>query len=922
MRPLKLVMSAFGPYASRIELNLDQLGTSGLYLITGDTGAGKTTIFDAITFALYGEASGENREAAMFRSKYANAATPTEVRLTFVYSGKMYCVKRNPEYDRPKSRGEGFTTEKANAELKYPDGRVVTKQKDVNQAIISIMGIDRNQFRQIAMIAQGDFLKLLLAPTEERKAIFQKIFCTQLYQVLQDKLRTESGRLKNEYELASASMRQYTGGIVCDEDDLLSIDAEKAKSGLLSTEDTVALVKKLLEQDETLSDTYSTEEKQLTEKIDAISTAITKAETQKQTEDSLKQATEDLQVVQPKLEEAKTTLDTQKVRQAETENLNKAIAAIEAELPDYAELDEKKIAFENVSKTIGIKEREVEEKAILLQTQAGDIEARKAEQAGLASVGEEKAKLEASQKDTQRRKAALDELQQELSAVVKLAASLDAAQTTYREKLAAAQAKKADYEIQNQAYLDEQAGILAQTLAEGLPCPVCGSLTHPCPAHKSDHAPTKEELEKFKKAAEKAAAATEEASAEAGRINGAVQEKKASVEKNAVTILPGIAFADLSAELTAAAAEAEKSLTMLETLIAAAGCKAGRKKDLDEQLPKAQKTMDALTKELGEVKNDLTAQKVKKSSLEERLVVLTQKLKFENQRAAKEMIGKLEGQQKTLKKALENAQAVYDCCNDTVTGLHAKIEEMKKLLQNQDVVDIDAQKAQRYTLIAQRTDVISKRQLVLTRMSSNQNTLSRITEKAKNVAAIESRWTWVKSLSNTANGNLSGKEKIMLETYIQMAYFDRVITRANTRFMIMSGGQYELKRRKESENNRSQSGLELSVIDHYNGTERSVKTLSGGESFEASLALALGLSDEIQSSAGGIRLDTMFVDEGFGSLDEASLQQAMKALSDLAEGNRLVGIISHVEELKEKIDKQIIVTKNRTDGSAARIVLN
>ena len=922
MRPLKLVMSAFGPYAARTELDLNQLGANGLYLITGDTGAGKTTIFDAITFALYGEASGENREATMFRSKYADAATPTEVELTFVYAGETYRVKRNPEYDRPKSRGEGFTTEKANAELTYPDGRVVTKQKDLNQAIISIMGIDHNQFTQIAMIAQGDFLKLLLATTEERKAILQKIFRTQLYQVLQDKLRAESGRLKNEYELASAGMKQYIDGIVSDEDDVLSIDVEKAKDGLLPVEDIVALVKKLLEQDEALSDAYDAVEKQLNEKIDAINAAITKAETQKKTEDSLKQATADLQTALPKLEEAKTALDAQKIRQVEAEGLGKDIAAIEAELPDYAELDEKKNALENGANAIGIKEREVEDKAKLLQAQASEIEALKAEQAGLASVGEEKVKLEAAQKDAQRRKTALDELQQDLSAVAKLTASLDVAQATYREKLVAAQEKKTDYEAQNQGYLDEQAGILAQTLIESSPCPVCGSLTHPCPAHKSEHAPTKAELAKFKEAAEKAAATCEEASAEAGRINGAVQEKTTAAQKSAATILPGIAFENLSAELTAAAAESEKSLAALAARIAETERKTARKKKLDEQLPKVQESMDALTKELGDARNDLTAKKVEKSSLEERLAVLTQKLKFENQRAAKERINKLEGQQKALKKALENAQAAYDRCNDTVTGLRAKIEEMKKLLQNQDVVDIDAQKAQRLALAAQRTNIISQKQRVLTRRASNQNTLSRITEKANDVATIESRWTWVRTLSNTANGTLSGKEKIMLETYIQMTYFDRVISRANTRFMIMSSGQYELKRRRESENNRSQSGLELNVIDHYNGTERSVKTLSGGESFKASLSLALGLSDEIQSSAGGIRLDTMFVDEGFGSLDEESLQQAIKALSDLAEGNRLVGIISHVAELKEKIDKQIVVTKNISGGSAARIVRN
>ena len=185
----------------------------------------------------------------------------------------------------------------------------------------------------------------------------------------------------------------------------------------------------------------------------------------------------------------------------------------------------------------------------------------------------------------------------------------------------------------------------------------------------------------------------------------------------------------------------------------------------------------------------------------------------------------------------------------------------------------------------------------------------------------EEKWTWVKALSDTANGNISGKEKVMLETYIQMTYFDRIINRANTRLMIMTGGQYELKRSRAADNNRSQSGLELNVTDHYNGTERSVKTLSGGESFKASLALALGMADEIQSSAGGIKLDTMFIDEGFGSLDDESLAQAMQALSGLTEGNKLIGIISHVGELKNRIDKQLVVTKEKTGVSKIAVVV-
>ena len=249
MRPIKLTVSAFGPYAGKTILEMDKLGENGLYLITGDTGAGKTTIFDAITYALYGEASGENREPSMFRSKYAEATTPTEVELVFSYAGKTYTVTRNPEYERPKSRGEGFTTQKAEAQLIYPDGRVVAKQRDVDNAIRDIMGINRSQFLQIAMIAQGDFLKLLLAPTEERKKIFRQIFKTQLYQDLQDRLKKESGQLNDKCDAARNSIKQYIDGITCDENDVLSIEVEKAKNGLLPAKDVMDLIDRLLTQD-------------------------------------------------------------------------------------------------------------------------------------------------------------------------------------------------------------------------------------------------------------------------------------------------------------------------------------------------------------------------------------------------------------------------------------------------------------------------------------------------------------------------------------------------------------------------------------------------------------------------------------------------------------------------------------------------
>lgn len=919
MRPLKLVMSAFGPYAGRTELELDKLGTSGLYLITGDTGAGKTTIFDAIAFALYGEASGETREVSMFRSKYADSATPTEVELTFAYAGKQYRVKRNPEYERPKSRGEGFTTEKANAELTCPDGRVVTKQKEVNLEIAAIMGIDRDQFTQIAMIAQGDFQKLLLASTEERKAIFQKIFRTQPYQVLQDRLRTESANLKNEYDLASASVRQYISGIVCDEDCSLFEETERARSGQLLMADIIALAETLLERDQTLLDEHAGTEQQLAKRIETVSETITKAETLQKAKDSLNQANAELALAIPKLEEAKAALYAEKNRQKETETIDKSIAEIEATLPDYVELDNKKSAFNDTVNAITAIQLEVDTKSKQRQEKTDEIAAAKAELVTLACVGAEKAELNVQQSDAKRRKSALDELGQDITALTKLEATLNAAQTDYLKKLTTSKEKKAEYERQHQAYLDEQAGILAQTLRDGEPCPVCGSLSHPHPALTSEQAPTKAELEKLKATSEKSAAAAEEASAVAGRINGAFLEKKDSVMKSTAATLPDTAFESLPAELTIAAREVKGQIDELTVRIKDVTQREKRKEELDEQLPRMQEAFEALTEELSALENRMTAKKAEKAALEERLASLTGKLGFEKRQDAVDKIEEWKSLKKSIKKALDDAQTLYDRCNDTVTGHTAKIAEMKKLLLQQEPVDIEALKSEKLQLTSQRVDQEAKKRKVLARLDTNKKALENIEAKAADVDSIEAKWTWVKALSNTANGNLTGKRKIMLETYIQMTYFDRVISRANLRLMIMSDGQYELKRRTTSDNNRSQSGLDLDVIDHYNGTERSVKTLSGGESFKASLSLALGLSDEIQSAAGGIRLDTMFVDEGFGSLDEESLRQAMRALSDLADGNRLVGIISHVAVLKERIDKQIVVTKEITGGSLARI---
>ena len=348
--------------------------------------------------------------------------------------------------------------------------------------------------------------------------------------------------------------------------------------------------------------------------------------------------------------------------------------------------------------------------------------------------------------------------------------------------------------------------------------------------------------------------------------------------------------------------------------------KAKRRQRLEKQLPETKEKHGKLLEKIKE-SEIASAQKTSEAkALDEGIAGMRAKLSYKSREEAERAAALLESRKKELEDALRKAREDYDACGRKIAELKAGVEETAKLMQDKEDLDAEAAGERRNEIVQKRSTLESELRDLHHRTETNREVLRQIEKQSAAIADVEKRWMMVGPLADTANGNLSGKEKIMLETYVQMAYFDRIIERANTRFMVMSGGQYELKRRREADNNRSQSGLSLDVVDHYNGTERSVKTLSGGESFKASLSLALGLSDEIQASAGGIQLDTMFVDEGFGSLDEESLQQAMRALSRLAEGNRLVGIISHVPELREKIDRQIIVRKDRSGGSRVEVV--
>lgn len=920
MRPNKLIMSAFGPYAGKVEVELDKLGQNGLYLITGDTGAGKTTIFDAITYALFGEASGDTRETSMFRSKYAEPETPTEVELYFTCKNKEYYIKRNPEYDRPKSRGEGITTEKANAELHFPDGRVVTKLKEVNNAVIEIIGIDRNQFTQIAMIAQGDFLKLLLASTDERKKIFQKLFKTQSYYVLQEKLKSESGKLSNEYNAIKSSVGQYINGIVCDENNSGFFEVCNAKNGNSTTEEIVELLEKLIADDKDAEDTIAKEKETLQKELDVVKARISKEEDISAAKTDLEKNESDYTTESEKETDLKNKLKTEEGRLSKIKEITEKVAEIKAFLPDYDELAKKEIIFFENKIFVDNGAENIADKEAKIKSVKDEISKIADELKSLEKIGEEKLKLETEKKKQDEEKTKLEKLHKDIDDAFKSNERAEKAICFYSEKIKYAKELDDELKEKTRIHLEAQAGILAETLEINKPCPVCGSTTHPQLATKPTDVPNKEELDNLQDKLNLANELANNARTDAGELKGVFEEKEERVKKEITSLLGDVTLDDAKSVIAVRVSDIETVLGEMKVVLRDVQTKIDRKEELDERLPKKTLDLDNAKEELAKLKDEVKSKTIENESLKKRIAELKAKLSIETKSEAENQIKKLNTEITEIQKSYDDALKAVNENKEKLVSLKSAKEEILKRIGNGTDVDLEKDKGNKTLLEKKQTELDTKSKTVHSRITANKLSHDNILQKLDEIKIVEEKLTWMKALSNTANGNLSGKEKVMLETYIQMTYFDRIINRANTRFMVMSGGQYELKRRKDAENNRSQSGLELDVIDHYNGTERSVKTLSGGESFKASLSLALGLSDEIQSSAGGIKLDTMFVDEGFGSLDDESLAQAIKALSSLAEGNRLVGIISHVSELKDKIDKQIVVRKDKTGGSNITIV--
>lgn len=920
MRPHKLTISAFGPYAGKTEVDFDKFGTQGLFLITGDTGAGKTTIFDAITYALFGEASGSSRNNRMFRSTYAEPDVPTFVELQFEYGGRQYLVRRSPQQERPKTRGTGYTTQNAEASLQIGDEPPITVVKDVNARLVEILGVNFSQYSQIAMIAQGQFRELLLAETTKRAGIFRSIFKTDGYLTLQKRLQEDANALNGELKDMRKSALQYVAEAVCHENSehaaRLQAAKEMVKNEEISIAQIVGLISTILTEQQQNEKTLEAEQSVLDNKIKAIQKLL---DADKTYQENKKKHDEALSVKERREKEEKPALEKKlqaaKSHQPEIEQLAKEIPQMEQLMPKYADLSRCMTNLENTEKAIKANGEESEKTAKSHESLKTDIAEKEKELKAIndQKPGEQKVMVEARIKTLTEENQSLSNLQHDIVAYNKAADDLPVLQKKAKAAEESREKAARQHEQMLHLFIAEQAGYLAEELHDGQPCPVCGSTHHPQLAQKASEAPTKAALDAEKKNVEKLQKQAEEAAKQYSSQVSALQSTQTALQSRISALLGQCKFGEAATRIKSRQEEISNELNALNKSREESDKLIKRKKTLDDQLPADREKLEQLAQTASQLEIGKTKLTADEKNLQEKKASLKADLAYPSEAEAKRVLLDKKNKKAELEAAVTTAEKKLKDFTEALARLNGSIEELAKLTQQKPDVNVEEAARQKETLETGKREKEKQIKNLHAYCTINQRIIRNVDATLGQLTVLEEEYHQKKSLSDTANGQLSGKERISLETYVQSAYFERIIQRANTRLMIMSNGQYELRRRT-TYSGSAQTGLELNALDHYNGTERDVRSLSGGEQFKASLSLALGLSDEIQESAGGIQLDTMFVDEGFGSLDESSLQQALKALNQLTEGNRLIGIISHVAELK-KIDRQIIVTKDSQDYS-------
>lgn len=875
MKPVKLIMSAFGPYADCTEIDFTAFGEDGIFLISGDTGAGKTTIFDAISFALYGEASGgkERRQSKSFRSDYARPQAETYVMLTFTHKEQRFTIRRNPKYFRPKMRGDGSTAADAFATMtNETTGETIEGLTEVNTAVQNLLGLTQDQFTQTVMIAQGDFLKILNASSDDRKTLFQKLFNTSLYASLQRRLQEMNSEASREMDTLNERIKGGMSNITPGKEDPLRETIQLYLTDAKYADVLLPLLEKMVTDEQQQLNVLHGAESEGRTKADALLKRIEQANTSNSELEELEQTECLMQRIlekQAKADEFAAQLTLARKAQevtAEETRLNACVSALAGEKQNLQ--DNQKLLDA------------VEEKLPKAQE-----EAKAAEQL----VPDANALLVSIQQ--------LEKARPLLNDLCKIRRNFAAMQEKITSLLEESNRADSAYTAAKEGYYRNQAGLLAASLEEGKPCPVCGSCQHPSPAGVDAQAFTKEQMEAAEIKQRKAADALSKATSDLSGLRGALDTSMNALRES------GIAENETEDSLTRRILSLKTEEQQLRSRI----------KDAETALKNLQLEAEGKRAALCEGRKRLDTLLANEAEYRRQFREKLTACGFADAdayRNARLSAAKIEEIDSNLKEYYRRKQAASD-----------KISELKEKTAGKQKQDISLMQQEQQALTRRLEEIRLAERALNSRHSLHNSALETIRSARSLQKKKEAQWAVLRDLHDCCAGKAAGTQraKLTFEAYVQQYYFKQVVAAANKRLTVLTDGLFSLRCKEEARNRVSQSGLDLDVLDRATGQWRDVTTLSGGESFLASLALALGLSDVVQDQSGAIRMDAMFIDEGFGTLDDAALRNSLKVLSDLADGKRLVGIISHVHELEERIDKQIIVSKTPR-GSSVTVV--
>lgn len=853
MRPIKLTMQAFGPFKDKITIPFENLGNNNIYLISGATGSGKTTIFDAICYALFNTSSGTLRGNQTLRSHFANEDTISYVEFDFIFNNELYSILRHPSYERKKARGEGYIIEQAKAQITLPNGKIIEKLKDVDDYIKELLGLDAAQFSQIALLAQGEFLKLLNSDTQTRGEIFRNIFKTWNYANFQNKLKDETQNYKNIYQNLENSILQYIMGIVAIDENLSLLCQKYNDTKCFNNLDEFIF---LLENQNKIDNNNLI---QIQKNIEELEKNIEKSQT-------------NFQIIQNKINILK-----------QKEDLKNQETCLNDEF--------KKIQIEYNKKS----EYEKEIQNILLEIQKNEENHQKSIKIKELTILKEKAENEFKLKTNDLDKIKnnietlkLSHIKQISNEYNSLIEKRDEEQKTFKNLQQEIFKLTNDYNLKYNNYLEIQAGIIAKTLKTGYPCPVCGSLEHPNIAKIENENLTKEYIDNLKneldeqnkkliKLSQDCSSLNEKAASKLKEFNQFSKKYSINIEKIKYDILH---------------------------------------EDYENIILDNEKSIEKLNNEINTLKNEIT-------SFNSKITAIKDGANISDVDVILKLHETLNYKLNTKKKFLEEVENNYNQKNIELNSTKSKIKLLNEQLKTYkstktDTKTIDSIKNQ-ITDFKNKIDFFDKEiEILISRKSINEKNLNSIIQKSKEFDKISKIYGDYKILSDCANGNLKGKARIAFEQYIQSYYLDLVLFEANKRLKIMTQNQFQLLRKQDVTSYQSKIGLDIEVMDFHTFKKRSTKTLSGGESFKTALALALGLSDCVSNFSGTINMDAMFIDEGFGTLDAESLETALNVIFELSAANRLVGIISHIDELKLRIPNQIITYKTQ-NGSFLEI---